>query len=208
MQITQYCSISQYGVFLNGIQTRTNDNIPVEKLFAELYSENNIQYPKFFKMDKLSQLGFLTSELLLQNAPEIKELNPYEIGAVLSNHYSSLNTDLLFWQSEQEKIASPSLFVYTLPNVVNAEICIRNKFKGENHFLVSEEFDAELLYDNISTLFAETNLKACIGGWIDILNENYHSVMFMVEKDANHTNSIPFTIENINMINEHQKQTN
>src|SRR3712207_7060242 len=42
---------------------------------------------------------------------------------------------------------SPSVFVYTLPNIVTGEIAIRNHYHGETHFFViprSEEHTSEL----------------------------------------------------------------
>ena len=82
-------------------------------------------------MDNLSKLGWLASEVLLKNSFDKENYQPEEIGIVLANANSSLDKDIKYWESVQD-MASPSLFVYTLPNIVIGEICIRNHFKGEN----------------------------------------------------------------------------
>ena len=96
---------------------------------------------KFYKMDNLCKLGYVAAEYLLKDT----NYHPKEIGIILANASSSLDTDCkhqAIISKEGDKAASPAVFVYTLPNVVLGEICIRHKIQGENTFFVRRQSDA------------------------------------------------------------------
>ena len=95
------------------------------------YRHFAFDYPKFYRMDNLSKLGWLAAEVLFQDV-SIKPYQPEDVGIVLANRSSSLDTDIKYFESVKT-IPSPALFVYTLPNIVMGEICIRHVLKGENN---------------------------------------------------------------------------
>ena len=49
-----------------------------------VYSFCRSEYPKFYKMDNLSKLGFLAAEILLKGTDHEKKYGGIEIGMVLS----------------------------------------------------------------------------------------------------------------------------
>ena len=59
---------------------------------------------------------------------------------MICNADASLDTDIKYLATTKE-LPSPSVFVYTLPNIMIGEICIRNHFKGESFFFISENPD-------------------------------------------------------------------
>src|SRR5258706_16052189 len=115
-------------------------------------------------MDNLSKLGWLASEILLKDNFRAEKYQPEETGLVLANANASLDTDLKYFETVKD-IPSPSVFVYTLPNIMIGEICIRNNFKGENSFFVSPEFDAAFLEQYVNDLMDNNVLQVCICGW-------------------------------------------
>jgi hypothetical protein len=149
-------------------------------------------------MDNLCKLGWLATEILIKNESLIKEFEPEEIGTVLTNANASLDTDLKYFETTKA-IASPALFVYTLPNIVAGEICIRNNFKGENAFFVFEKFNAAFLKAYVDDLFTSKSIKLCICGWIDVLEENYKAVLYLVSTKKQEE-VLLFTEENMNRI--------
>ncbi|MFT3826151.1 MAG: hypothetical protein QM731_19670 [Chitinophagaceae bacterium] len=195
--ITDSCVISNKTVYHNGIAVFTGEEPSLPDLLLAAYKHFAIEYPKFYKMDTLSKLGFLATEILLKDGA-VQQYAPEEKGIVLTNASASLDTDLKYFATVQE-IASPALFVYTLPNIVIGEICIRNNFKGENGFFVFKQFDATFIQQYISNLFASGGLKACIGGWTEVLDDAYKTVLFLVQKEQR-GQAIPFSTENINHI--------
>jgi hypothetical protein len=133
-------------------------------------------------MDSLSKLGWLAAEILLKEDFRPGRYRPEEIGIALANANSSLDTDLKYYETVKE-IPSPALFVYTLPNIMIGEICIRNNFKGESAFFISPEFDAGFMERTVNYLLDNNILQACICGWVDLLGETYKAVLYLVEKE-------------------------
>lgn len=158
--------------------------------FAEfiraLYKQEQVTYPRFYKMDSLSKLGFLAAELLFRQVSPGR-FKPGRIAVVLSNSSSSLDTDLSHQESIRDRTAyfpSPSVFVYTLANIVIGEICIRHGIKGENAFLISEKFNPELLTDFVDEIFENDRADACLCGWIELLGNSFRAVAVLVEKSG------------------------
>jgi hypothetical protein len=186
----------------NGQQVFEEKGLNLAEFLVAVYRYLNIQYPKFHKMDHLSKLGWLASEILLQNPYDKEKYAPEEVGIVLSNAQASLDTDIRYYETTRN-MASPALFVYTLPNIVIGEISIRNFFKGENAFFITEDFDAVFIEQYVGNLIKNNILQCCICGWVDVLNNDYKATLFLIEKYKS-TNSVNFTSDNLIKI--HQLQ--
>ena len=200
--ITASCIINNSIVYKNGLQVFEERGLELPEFLIAVYRHFEWQYPKFHKMDNLSKLGWLANEILLEGSFDKKKYKPEDIGIVLSNANSSLDTDIRYYETTKT-IASPAQFVYTLPNIVIGEISIRHNFKGENAFFISEEFDAGFIEQYISNLINNNILQCCICGWVDVLGKNYNATLFLIEKDKS-ANSVNFTKENLTKI--HQLQ--
>ena len=194
--ITANCIISNHVVYKNETPIFENRNVPVADFLLSVYRHFEINYPKFYKMDNLSKLGWLATEILLKDSFHMGKYDPEAIGIILANASSSLDTDIKYYETVKE-IPSPSLFVYTLPNIVIGEICIRHNFKGENAFFIFEEFNAGFIEKYVSYLINNNILQTCICGWVELLDDQYKSVLFLVEKVKTGQN-ILFTKENLN----------
>jgi hypothetical protein len=198
LKITTYCKAFNGQAFLNGKLCLDASADSFKEMIDELVRKYKITHPRFGKMDSLSQLGFTVADLVLQGTRLAEIHEPYKLGVVLSNSSSSLDTDLKY-QESTTGIPSPSLFVYTLPNIVLAEICIKNNFKGENCFFVSEKPDFKLLYMIISEMLDSNRLDACLGGWVEVLDEKYEAFIFLAEHGLDDPTR-EFTEENIRNI--------
>jgi hypothetical protein len=154
----------------------------LKSLLTKAYRKLKINYPKFFKMDEISKLGFIGAELLMQAIT-----TPYkaeEVGIVLSNNQSTLVTDSRFQESINDYehfYPSPAVFVYTLPNIMMGEISIRHKLRGENAFFIFDRFNAGVLTDYINGLYAKGKLRYCIGGWVDQSASDYEAFLYWAE---------------------------
>lgn len=173
-------SVSDTVTIQPGIVTRQGETVftSPETDFApfirEAYKhlgENNM---KFYKMDDLCKLGYIAAGYLLKDA----NFKPEEIGIILSNASSSLDTDCKHQSiisHDGDSAASPAVFVYTLPNVVLGEICIRHKIQGENTFFISRQYDPASLEEYARIVMAKGKLKACIIGWCELLQGHYQA---------------------------------
>jgi hypothetical protein len=190
-------------VYKNGKPVFEESKTDLPEFLIAAYRYFELQYPKFFKMDNLSKLGWLANEVLLQDSFDKEKYAAEDVGIVLANANSSLDTDIRYYETTKT-MASPALFVYTLPNIVIGEISIRQGFKGENAFFISDAFDAAFIEQYVSNLINNNILQCCICGWVDVLNDNYNATLFLIEKDKR-GNSVNFTKENLNKIYQLQK---
>jgi len=205
--ISKYCKIIDNMIFVNGkLVFSLKKNIQFSTFVKAAYRYNNMTYPKFFKMDNLSKLGLITAEFL---SDEFKTKNVLgeEIGIILSNSTSSLDTDNNYQKTisnNSDYFPSPSLFVYTLPNIVTGEICIKHKILGENVFFVSKSFDAGYIHTLVSDLILNQGIKIVLAGWVEYLDNEYVSSLCIVknisEKAEITKEIINFTIENLKKI--------
>ena len=163
---------------------------PSERL-NEAYVRMGLNYPKFHKMDPQSRLGLLATEALLANTGVRERHAPDRIGVVLHNADASLDTDLRY-AAGVHSTPSPSLFVYTLPNVVVGEVCIKNNFKGHNAFFIFEAYEPGFLHAHVREVLLSGMADACLCGWTEVLGDRQEALLFLVERTAQ-GKAIPFT---------------
>ena len=192
--IKTYCRITKDQLFVNGVVLeRGTEELSI--WLKQLYKKYELDYPKFYKMDVYSKLALLGVEALkVEN--ELKETTDTdEVALVFSNSTSSYATDVLFEKSyKEDQLPSPSLFVYTLPNILIGELAIRNKLFGENMFFVSSAFDAVAFEEQVALLLPQ-NAKECICGWIDVSEKGIDVFLFVVTSIE--SSSIPFNTVNL-----------
>lgn len=196
--ITASCAINNHTVYKNGQPVFINQDADLAGFLLSVYQYLDLKYTRFYKMDNLSKLGWLASEVLLKDGFRAENYRPEETGIILANTNSSLDTDLKYIETVKD-IPSPSVFVYTLPNIMIGEICIRNHFKGETAFFVFEHFDAGFMEQYVNNLMNNGTLQACICGWVELVEDTYKAVLFLVEKEKNEHRKL-FTKQNINNI--------
>ena len=157
------------------------------KLLTHLYKDRVGDYPKFYKMDALSKLGFIATEILLQaeNAPENE--NSISRSIAFFNRKASLNTDLAYLETINDKdnfFPSPSLFVYTLPNIVTGEIALRHHYFGETNFFILPEKDFNQINDIIESMLCDKHTESIIGGWLECISSDiFEANIFIANKN-------------------------
>lgn len=188
LNIKSISSFSPKGVYINGVQFLSNgENAPFNVFAKEVYHAMAPAYSKFFKMDELCKLAFLSSELLLKDQKLSRDDNGSDISLVLANKDSSIASDKKHVAAIQDKetfFPSPAVFVYTLPNIMLGEICIRHQITGENTCFIMDDFDTKFMYDYVVQLFQNELYSHCITGWVNYANDtDYLSNLFLIGKD-------------------------
>ena len=138
-----------------------------------LYKTYIGDYPKFHKMDGLSKLGFIATELLLTTIDPAIDISNSAI--VLVGNTGCLATDKRYQrtiQDQQQFFPSPAVFVYTLPNIVTGEIAIRHKIHGETAYYALSAFNKTLFHRIITSTFDDAETDKIIGGWIQYDNDD------------------------------------
>lgn len=155
-------------------------------LLTTLYKQMIGNYPKFYKMDGLSRLGFVASEILL-NAE--KGETDKERAIIFFNHSSSIASDRNYKESINDKdnyFPSPSIFVYTLPNIVTGEIAIRNHFHGETSFFILPDKDKKMMEEILQASCRDAQSKSFLTGWIDYEDERHFEADLKIKKMRNY----------------------
>jgi len=181
-------SFSPEGLFLNGKEFFINNEKDPFNIFAKaVYYHMAPSYPKFFKMDELCKLAFLSTELLVKDHKLGGNAEGTDTALIIANRDSSVTSDIKHLTAIQDKetfFPSPAVFVYTLPNIMLGEVCIRHQITGENTCFLMDAFDAEFIHQYVVQLFENEDYNKCITGWINFSNENdYYSKLFLIEKN-------------------------
>jgi len=144
-----------------------------EGSLGELYHALGEPYPKFFKMDPLSKLGYVAVERLLSRSGRSFELRE-DRAVILFSRSGCISDDNNYKKTIEDGdgyFPSPALFVYTLPNIVGGEISIRNLYKGETSAYVVPERDENLIMETVREAFSDTVTSSAIVGWVECASE-------------------------------------
>ena len=169
----QWVRMTPSGVEVSGIVLATSARGAA--LLTEVYRGYVNDYPKYFKMDEAAKLGFLASELLLR-AEGDRHDHSDDCAVVLFGRSGSIVSDCRFQASldgEEGFFPSPSVFVYTLPNIVTGEIALRNHYYGETAFYALDRYDSALISQVAKATFADGTVGSMICGWVDY-EDDYH----------------------------------
>ena len=142
-------------------------------LLTELYKSRIGDWPKFYKMDLFSRLAFTAAELLIQKETKEEQEEIHDI--ILFNRSSSVIADrnhLATLGDEENFFPSPSIFLYTLPNVVTGEIALKHSYTGETSLYILNDRNEALISQIIEASMATSRSRRLIAGWVDCSDEN------------------------------------
>ena len=181
--------ITPQGVWLDGKVFAIDKDGKQSSLLTALYKQIIGNYPKYYKMDGLCRLGFIASELLLKaerDEGSFTEDTNKTRAIVFFNRSSSIASDKKYLASIVEKdnyFPSPSVFVYTLPNIVTGEIAIRNGYHGETSFYILPHKNELLMQDIIETTFMDEQTTSVLTGWLDYEDsEHFEADLYIAYK--------------------------
>ena len=176
MKKTDICTIENSKITVNEQIIFENQNENFSDFAKEAYKTLELNYPKFHKMDNLSKLAFLASEMILKND------NHSKTALVFANKSSSLDTDFKYQESinsQENYFPSPAVFVYTLPNICVGEISIKHKMQTENAFFVLDEFDEEFLNSYSAQILQSGKAEKVLCGWVELYQESYKAFVYL-----------------------------
>lgn len=136
-------------------------------LLSEIYRKYVGDYPKYHKMDALSRLAFLATELLLSRGDVPQDSKR---ATILFNRTSSVVADRCHLGSiakPGEFYPSPSVFLGTLPNIATGEIAIRHGYTGETSLYITDFRDEALMKKVVSSSFSPGGFRSLICGFVD-----------------------------------------
>lgn len=182
MQKVHCVKITTNSVVLDNKRLQTS--FSGQKMLKEIYQQYIGNYPRFHKMDILCQLGFISSELLLDTEGEDRFIECMDRAIIIYGRNASVVADRNYQQTISDLNAfypSPSFFVYTLPNIVAGEIALRNHVHGETAYIAVENKDQ--MVEHIEC-FIETahHINSILCGWVDATSINEFEVEMWIIK--------------------------
>jgi hypothetical protein len=200
VRYSTYCTIKNDKVWIDGLSFFTGDPTSEKDFLRQVYHYLNLDYPKFYKMDNLSKLGILGVEIVRHKMPWLDNLSDESIALVFQTVMGCLESDLQHQKNLENSAASPSVFVYTLSNIVIGEISIRNKWYGESICLMGRSSDLSDLVSYSKSLILNNKAQLVLAAIIDSVHDQHTLNMFVVEKS---TSGEEFSEENLKKIIEH-----
>lgn len=194
MGIKSWINITTSKVIINGERLRLE--VTGKELLTVLYRRYIKDYPKFFKMDILCRLGLVASDLLLRGTPDSKK---EDMSIILFNKSGSLCNDISYQETIKGNnyFPSPSVFVYTLANIVTGEIAIRNKIYGETSFYIMNELNTAQIFEIVNSSYLTCDNAMCICGWLEADSDSsFSAVLFLLDN----IDCMDFNEKNINKI--------
>ncbi len=196
--IAKYVILNSRNIIVDGEEfLKLDHSLEFKEQAKKIYQSLEIDYPKFYKMDNLSKAAFISAELLLNQ--HVFNCDQEKIGLFISNKASSLETDEAYYTKTFEQDifqANPALFVYTLPNIMMGELCIRHKIKGEQSMWVSDNLNANFVSKYVNLLFNDNLLETAVIGWVDLYQDKPETMLCLLEKKEENKN-LEFNEENL-----------
>lgn len=208
LYVQSFCALSPRHLFVNDSRINLPESsADTDAFLKEVFRGRGYNYPKFFKMDTLAKLGFLTAEIVLDGNSSLLHLERNRCGIVVQNTHSTVQTDRAHLQTISDPAAffpSPAVFVYTLPNIVTGEICIRHKLMGENAVFMVDAPRPDELQRQVNLLFEQNLVDALICGYVNLAPDgDFISLLYCIEaQDKINRN----TIFDANLIFQHINQ--
>ena len=154
-------------------------------MLTELYKKYVGDYPKYYKMDILSKVAFVCSEMLLE-AEGNRDGHGEDRAVILFSHTASIASDRAFLRTITDGYyPSPSVFVYTLPNIAAGEIAIRNGYHGETAFYILPQKADDMINMIVEASFGDRGTQSAICGWINCDDENIFEAEVKILKIKN-----------------------
>lgn len=152
---------------------RTVRITPEDGGLDDIYRNHGWDYPRFHKMDLMGKLLFAATELLLDGCHQVEDEDGRAV--LLFNASSSVLCDrrhIASFSGGDGFFPSPSVFLYTLPNVAVGEIAIRHGIKGETSLMILDGRNDALMDAVVNAAFIGSDVGNMITGWIDCPAEN------------------------------------
>lgn len=183
-EIISTVTINPRSVTLNGEEIELKAE--GDELLSQIYHSRIKEYPKFHKMDPLAKLAFAASELLLQNEGEERFVERIDRAVILYNTESTIHADRKHAESiadAENFFPSPSVFLYTLPNVASGEIALRNKYHGETGFYLLGEENSEQEEELIKITLMDPHTESILFGSVRYESgENFEAKLRLIKR--------------------------
>ena len=133
-----------------------------------------------------SRLAFVATDILLQAEGKERFVTSDDRAVIMFNHSSSVQADRSYLSTiadDENCFPSPSIFVYTLPNMAVAEVAMRNLYHAETSLYILPERDDHVMQQVIRASLLDKTTCSMITGWVDYEdNDHFVADLYIIEK--------------------------
>lgn len=149
----------------------------VEEQTSILSYEQRRENIRHNKMDVLGKCVFdAVEQLIAENRDKLSDDDiENHLSLIIFNKTSSVVSDRKYQTTisdAENYYPSPSVFVYTLPNVALGEIAVRYGIHGETSLYILPERDEAVMRSIVEASLNDNDTRYVITGWVDCPDEN------------------------------------
>lgn len=180
--IKSYCRITNEKLICNDELILENHVDNPSEFLKEAYKLSEANYPKFHKMDLMCKSAFIAAEFISKS----HNFQGTQTALLFSNRNGSWVSDEKHTESiyTEDSMASPAVFVYTLPNIALGEISIRHQLLSENLFLIFDKFSPENLIPYSEYLIQNQKAEQVLAGWVEVEKDKLDVLLYLVQKEG------------------------
>lgn len=142
-------------------------------------------YPRFHRADRLSRLVLLSAAPFFDpSGGPLREVDPEHVGMLLLSCTGSMESDARYCKLlRDEGVASPALFVPTLPSIALGELSIRHGLHGSGLCLLMPAPEAAALLSAIGML-RQQGMRWIVCGWADTFADHARAAFVAIDAEA------------------------
>lgn len=141
-------------------------------------------YPRFHRADRLSRLVLLSAAPFFAPDGPFAAVDPERIGMLLCSCTGSMESDARYNNLlSAEGVASPALFVPTLPSIALGELSIRHGLHGSGLCLMMPSPSARALAPAIG-MMKQQGMRWIVCGWADTFADHARSAFAAMDTET------------------------
>jgi 3-oxoacyl-(acyl-carrier-protein) synthase len=172
------------GAFTSGGARFESAEGDADQRLAAAWGQLRIDYPRFHRADRLSRLLLLSAAPFFEANGPMAACDAGTIGMLLCTCTGSMESDARYQALlHDEGVASPALFVPTLPSIALGELSIRHGLHGSGVCLMMPAPSASALAPAIGML-KQQGMRRIVCGWADTFASHARSAFAAIDAET------------------------
>jgi len=189
MIIKSYCRITNHSIIVDGERLPELEKLMMGHNVGEdldkVYTQLNVGYHNYDKMDDYSKLGFITAELLMRHNGYHVEQEKTDMGLFIYSRSGCLGADYTFVRVIEDLTVNEWAFERVVPNAICSDISCRHKICGEMGVFLSDGFIYEQFFRTAYGLFqTEPGLNTLLAGYVECYGGYVSSLLCLLGRPS------------------------
>lgn len=162
-----YVTAGGYGRMGDGGSVALREGRPIQPAGRDIFEHPPARYGRF---DAYTKMGLAAAALALHDAGLAESEGKRPIGMVTASCAETLATDAAYYESTLEEggaFASPNLFSYTLPGIVQGECAVLFQMTGPTFCVGEDGRPGRTALVSAAMMLEAGKASAMLAGWIE-----------------------------------------